>query len=505
MKKFIWVILLVILFVGGFLRFYNFTQIPPGLYIDEISIGVNAYDLLTTGKDQYGVMHPLYFKSLGDYKVPGYIYLVAGSMGIFGKNEFAIRFPSALAGTLTIGILFLLVRELLRKSKATQKHADIIGLFAAGLLAITPWHIHFSRGGFEAVVALFLFLTGIYIGLKFWQSNKLWQLLFVVFLFLGAMYTYDSYRVIVPLTAICGFILGFRDKNKRITMVIGFACLILLALPLFIFSLTGNGQTRFFQTSAFVENPYSGLQKYAADLIIFVRNYFSYFSLTYLFRFGDQINRHQVNDMGILYLWQLPFLLSGIYFLVKTANTKLRIVILLLFGIGIVPASIARPSPHTLRFLLGVIPYTMVTVLGIYQLFLLKKPWVKYVFIAAAIFAVIEFGYYLNYYYVNYPKEALIDWGASCKETAQMAQNLAKNYTYIVVDKNTDCAPEYFAFFAPKIKVMYVPASWFRPDSWQGHILYIRPYYGDPHATNVVKTVYLPNINHDIFVQMYSL
>jgi hypothetical protein len=146
------------------------------------------------------------------------------------------------------------------------------------------------------------------------------------------------------------------------------------------------------------------------------------------------------------------------------------------------------------------------TAFGLYQIFLLKKSWMKYVLIGIGIFAVVEFGYYLNYYYVNYPKEALIDWGGSCKQVTHDMQKMYKNYQHIVVDKTIDCAPEYFEFYIPQVPITIVTSSWFRPESWKGQsILYVRPYYGNPKAEGVVDTVYLPNINHDIFSQFYSL
>src|ERR1035437_1701780 len=104
------ILLFGVILLGAVLRFYNVSNNPPGLYTDEVSIGLNAYDILKTGKDQYGYSYPLAFKSFGDYKMPVYVYLVSLSMVFFGKTEFAVRFPSALAGTLTILVVFLLFK-----------------------------------------------------------------------------------------------------------------------------------------------------------------------------------------------------------------------------------------------------------------------------------------------------------------------------------------------------------------------------------------------------------
>jgi hypothetical protein len=57
---------------------------------------------------------------------------------LLGHTVFAVRVVSALAGALTVSVLFLLGREIF--DRAT-------GLLAAGLLLTLPFHVHFSRLG----------------------------------------------------------------------------------------------------------------------------------------------------------------------------------------------------------------------------------------------------------------------------------------------------------------------------------------------------------------------
>src|ERR1700689_3486693 len=91
-KRTVLLLLFLVLFSAA-LRLVNISGNPPGLYQDESAIGYNAYSILKTGKDEYGVSYPLYFESFGDYKLPVYIYLTAISIKLFGMNEFAVRFP----------------------------------------------------------------------------------------------------------------------------------------------------------------------------------------------------------------------------------------------------------------------------------------------------------------------------------------------------------------------------------------------------------------------------
>src|SRR5258708_40279192 len=100
------ILLFVLIILASFLRLYKFLDDPPGLYPDAVSIGVNADAILHTGTDEYGQKYPLLFKSFQDYKMPLYIYITALSIDIFGKNDFAVKFPAALSGILSVLIFY---------------------------------------------------------------------------------------------------------------------------------------------------------------------------------------------------------------------------------------------------------------------------------------------------------------------------------------------------------------------------------------------------------------
>jgi len=502
------VFLFAVILLGGILRFYNVSNNPPGLYLDEVSIGLNAYDVLKTGKDQYGYSYPLVFKSLGDYKMPIYIYLVSLSMLVFGKTEFAVRFPSALAGTLTVLIVFFLFKELLENDKKTKSVANILALIGAAILAILPWHLQFSRGGFEVCVALFFYSTGWLLGIRYWKTKKWLCLLGMVLFFCLAEYTYQSYRIVSPLTLfIIAIILFFKEKKLLKDFLLTCFVFIILSLPLILFSFTPHGQERFFETSAFGQNLFSkGIIGIFRDGVIFVNNYLSYFSLTYFFHLGDQINRHQVQNFGLLYLWQLPFLVAGFYFLIKTKNNLIRFVTFFLLLVGPVAPALALPSPHTLRFLSGAIPMVLLTTLGIYQIHISQIKWKKLAFFLVAVLVAVSFIYFLDYYFVQYPKESQLDWGGACKQVAYQIQKDSVIYKHIVVDKNLDCIPEYFAFYIPSVSVNYVGTSWVKPKAWGNQkVLYVRPFYGNNEPINLEKNIRLTDVDQDIFAQLYSL
>ena len=178
-------------------RFYSISTLPVSLYWDEVSIGYNAYSIATTGKDEFGVTMPLLFKAYNDYKLPTYIYLSVIPVKLFGLNEFSVRFTSAFFGVLTVVLIFFLTRELLPKMHFagwTDKKS-MVPLFASLFLAISPWHVQFSRAAFEANVGLFFVVLGTY--LFFRSFRKRYLLPLSMLSYVVGSYTYRSVFVFV--------------------------------------------------------------------------------------------------------------------------------------------------------------------------------------------------------------------------------------------------------------------------------------------------------------------
>ena len=159
--------LISIIVIAVIFRFVNLANIPIGFNDDEAAFGYNAYSILKTGKDEWGRFLPFpVFESFGDWKLVVYLYLTAVSQFFFGLNELATRLPSALFGVLAVIACYLLSKELFDKR---------IALFSAFFLAISPWHIHFSRGAWEVNVATFFITLGLWLFLKALNNPKLYE------------------------------------------------------------------------------------------------------------------------------------------------------------------------------------------------------------------------------------------------------------------------------------------------------------------------------------------
>ena len=133
-------LLVLIICLAFFLRFYKLGEIPAGIHPDEESHGYNAFSLLKTGKDRYGEKFPILFRSFGSYQPPIYTYLATIPVGLFGNTIVSVRSVSAVIGTILVLITYFFSLELFK-----TKGRRWVALIAALVVAISPWAIYFSR------------------------------------------------------------------------------------------------------------------------------------------------------------------------------------------------------------------------------------------------------------------------------------------------------------------------------------------------------------------------
>jgi 4-amino-4-deoxy-L-arabinose transferase-like glycosyltransferase len=350
------------------LRVYRQGIVPPSLYWDEVSIGYNAWSIATTGRDENGARLPFFFKAFGDYKLPGYVYSLAPLLKVTGPTPWAVRFPAALYGTLTVLLTFFLVRELFKVR---------VAVLTTLLLAISPWHLHFSRAGFEAVGGLFFQVAALTALLK--ARRKPYLLIVSVFLAAAAMLFYPTQRLFLPLMYLVVFWLEGRQRqpSKRwLAISIIVAAIVFVPLGVKFFSPAGRARARQVSITAdsspgdeFIDaafragNPRWARLFYnprAAYLRLFVANYTSHFSLPFLFTNGDAEGRHGPRGMGLMELWQLPFLLGGLAVVLRRLDFGSKVVLAWLV-LAPLPAGLTVNAPHALRTL-GLLPVPQILV-----------------------------------------------------------------------------------------------------------------------------------------------
>ena len=240
--------LIFILLVALVLRFYQLGTNPPSLTWDEVAWGYNAYSLGLDGRDEFGAILPYsYLESFGDFKPPLYAYLGIIPVALFGLNEFATRFPSAFFGVLSVLVAYLLTKIIFHKSQYSNYYAWT----TAALLAISPWHIMLSRAAFEANVASFLLISGVWLFLEAVQGRK-WLLVLSAVCFVASMYTFNSARIVAPILVIGLSIVYFKKlfiykKILSSAIVVG----LLLFLPLVPFLVSPQASLRYKEVNIF--------------------------------------------------------------------------------------------------------------------------------------------------------------------------------------------------------------------------------------------------------------
>src|SRR3954467_8312770 len=161
------VALVFLAMVAAVLCFVRLEKNPPGFYIDESSIGYNAWTIASKGCDENGVAWPLYFQAFGDYKNPVYIYLLAGLFRLTGPGIFAARALSAGAVVLAAIVLGFLAMRLTR--------SRVVALLITTITLLTPWlfelaHVAVEVALYPLVLALFLFALHRAAGKMKWSS-----------------------------------------------------------------------------------------------------------------------------------------------------------------------------------------------------------------------------------------------------------------------------------------------------------------------------------------------
>lgn len=448
------IILIVITALALILRVIALDKFPSGFNADEAAIGYNAYSVLKTGRDEYGEVLPLSFKSFGDYKPGLYFYFVLPFVAALGLTETAVRLPSALLGTGLVVLIYLLSLQIFKDNK--------VSLISTALIAINPWSIHFSRGGWESNAATFFITLGVLLFLKGLKSNL--TMFFSLLSFLVSIYLYQSPRLVVPVM-ILGFVLLFwkdvirllKTNWKKNLILIGI--LFILSIPVFMQFVSGGGSERF-QGLSFLSdtgpamrvnelrgqhsNPDSPEAKLAHNKLTaygvsFLGHYLDHFSADFLFINGDPLIRNKTPETGQFFVVLAIFLLIG---LISLVNFKSKLKYLLIIWILAAPlaSSLTYQTPSALRALSLVVPMTLIMGYGLLKLLQIVNLRPARIFISIVIVSLIsfEFIHYIESYYIHSPKRYPLAWEYGFKEMIQKLSLYEDDYNSIVITDRYD-------------------------------------------------------------------
>jgi len=446
-------LILIIIFLLAFcLRFYNY-KYPPLLW-DEAALGYNAYSILETGRDEYGKIFPLIFKSFGDYKPGIYVYLAIPFIKLFGLNELSVRLPSILLGSLIPILLYFLILKL---SKNNYK----LAIIAAILTVFNPFNITYSHLAWETNILTFELILAIYL---FFDKKYFWSSI----LFGLTLYTYQAGKMISLFLIIILFFLKFKSNKFLIKKIF-----LQFILPLSIFTipllygLFFQSNSNRLKVASLFSYPRSEVETnlilnesnktdYAIfhnKIVFFTRNffgrYFNHYSPEFLIFKGDWQNpRHGAPYLGVLLFPSIIFLVIGLF-----EYKKIDLFFLLWFIVAPLTSALTRDSIQSTRSMSFSIPLIYFTASGI-NIFLKKYKSITIYLLLVTIY-ILSFVYFCDMYFNHTVKTHPVEYLYGYTESTQYLIENQNKYQNIQMTDFYGQPYIYYLFFAKYPPLQY--------------------------------------------------
>ncbi len=433
--------LLGILTLAAAIRCVRLESVPPGVFCDEAALALNAESLASRGRTLEGEVFPLYpkarsFEAWGVRGVvyqPVFQYAAIPFVRLLGARPAGIRLTSVVLGVLGVWAVFLLGRAMF---------GPAVGLAGAALMACVPWHVHFSRVGFEAIAWPTLLAAG---AALLWTGPGRPVLLSCGAGVLAvATYAYPTAKLFVPILLIAFVAVRWRDLRASGTsaLLAPTVTLLLLVLPNLWLVLVGTGQervgnllvwsaslegeraTRFLQEQGGWGARVLGAGAVRVPFTI-LYNFIQVLSPSFLFLDGDPNPRHGVPGMGLLSLTWLPLMGLGLFRLFR-GREPAHVFLGLWLALFPLPSAITIEAPHAIRSIHGIPALAILAAVGGVTLFeaMGRRPVARRLVAAAALLLFAgETAIYLRRYHRDYPKRASEAWQAGLGEALAYARS----------------------------------------------------------------------------------
>lgn len=462
--------LIFILLLGAILRLWMLGVIPKGITNDEMGYVYNAYSIAKTGKNIFGEVLPFltWVNKGGTPFLPVPTYFTAPFFLIFSLSPFVARLPSAILGILDIFLLFTLVNMLFKNRN--------LALISALFLAISPWHLHFSRVLYDTNFGLFFFLLGTVAFIYEIRRERL-PIISLLSLFL-AIYSFRGMNILFfPLSLLLVWF-GYYDlKIKKKQLVVFISGVILIACSLLlVILLNGSKYTseagRFFdsqkammdvdiqakeaQGPLFIKRIFLNKLTYAVDNLR--SNYINAFSPGFLFLNGESTQIYSINTRGRIYFIDSLFIILGLFYLFKINKKSSLFLILLLFSAAL-PAAVSG-TPYSARDFFMSLIFPIFSAGGVMLITQVKRLDIKVLLLALVAFIYLySFSSYLFDYYERFAFYSAEPWFKSLKDISSIVLREKNNYDEVIVGTSSFQDELQYAFYS-KTNPLDVQKSW---------------------------------------------
>jgi 4-amino-4-deoxy-L-arabinose transferase-like glycosyltransferase len=444
-------VLVAILAFSALVRTVALDVNPPGLFIDEAALGVNAKSLAQTGRSLKGDVLPLYvheatFERWGLKSIvyqPLYQYALVPFVAVLGLSPMSVRLASVAFGLLGIAASYWLAKTLFDART---------GLLTAALLALSPLHFQYSRIAFEAISLTVFLASGS--ALLFQGLERPRRLVVGAAMLALATYAYPAARLFAPLLAL-GFVAIHRDRLGQIPVaaLAALSTAVLIGLPNLYALLTDPHQGRMQQLLIFTadigrERAVHVLENWSTGhpvarftlghrplllAFVFVFNYLTHFSPVFLFLQGDSNLRHSPRGVGMYLPFVAPLLVVGLIWIFRNLRDGRHRFLLWWFLIWPLPSCLNVDSPHATRAFVVLPVVEIIAALGLTRIAAvareprgdLRRSW-KAPAATAALVAILLAGvattanHYVTYF-GRYPVYAARAWGHGMRDALRKA------------------------------------------------------------------------------------
>lgn len=297
-------ILLFMLCVTIFLRFYKLTVLPDVLHVDEAALGYNAWCLANYGTDRYLNVLPFYPQNFYGGQSPLYTYLVVLLIKFFGKGNlslFLVRLPAAVAGIL-LWCAGTKSMDLVFENKKLTVTASLF-------LAFCPYFIMAGRYALDCNLMLCCVACSILVLLYYLKTEKLSWLLLSGVCFGITMYSYALSYLIVPLFLVLISLYLLYHKKITVRRIFLWAVTFCVtALPVILFGYTLLFHTEPIHFLGFTIAPISGNRMEEFSFSSLWPNFLHNLKITLTYSIYPM---DAVDKFYTLYPVSIPFILLG--------------------------------------------------------------------------------------------------------------------------------------------------------------------------------------------------
>lgn len=438
-------VLFVLLLLGAALRFIGLDGVPPGLCPDEATNGYDAYSIAHTGRDQHGHWLPLTAASINDYRMPGFIYVAVPFVAALGLSVTSVRLAAAVMGWLALPVIYRLGRRMF---------GPVGGLTALALLALSPWHIPFSRLALEGTTVA-LVVVGSVLALWQWRDTGRWCWIWLAGTLLGlSFYTYSIMKLFTPLL-MGGLALIFwcdaRVRQRQLARQLAALLLVvgLFALPVAWETLHAPAfmQARYNQIAVFKPErpPVEALGEAASNVL-------RHLGPDFLFIRGDFDALHHPPGIGQLYWIQLPLILVGcIGGLADRRTRRATLTLLAWIAAALVPVALTQitlaGSGHSHRSIPMVAAWQLLAGAGLAWLW---RAWPRrrVALLAIVVLATtVQAAPYFHHYFTAYPGTVLARFDDGMPQAVRAMDALDDDYETVVFTHHASWPYLHILFF----------------------------------------------------------